>query len=63
MRVKSHVYVSAMSKLKNMLKHFFLEETDCRMEGNRCIHFTRTYQGAAKLTQKLKYMCEHIRFG
>jgi hypothetical protein len=40
------------------------------MEGNRCIivskiyvHFTRIYQGAAKLTQKLKYTCEHIRFG
>jgi hypothetical protein len=40
------------------------------MEGNRCIiaskiyvHFTRIYQGAAKLTQKLKYTCEHIRCG
>jgi hypothetical protein len=43
-----------------------LEETVCRMEGNRCIivskiyvYFTRTYQIAAKLTQKLKYTCEH----
>jgi len=37
------------------------------MEGNRCIsRFQNTcpqiYQGAAKLTQKLKYTCEHIRF-
>ena len=46
-----------------------LEETVCQMEGNRCIivskiyvHFTRIYQGAAKLTQKLKYTCEHTRF-
>ena len=47
-----------------MLK--ILEETVYRMEGNRCIivskiyvYFTRTYQVAAKLTQKLKYTCEH----
>jgi hypothetical protein len=40
------------------------------MEGIRCIivskiyvHFTRIYQGAAKLTQKLKYTYEHIRCG
>jgi len=45
------------------------------MQGNRYIivskiyvYFTRIYQGAGKLTQKLKYQnlkytCEHIRFG
>jgi hypothetical protein len=45
------------------------------MEGNRYmiaskiyVYFTRIYQGAGKLTEKLKYQnleytCEHIRFG
>jgi hypothetical protein len=67
MWINSYVCVSE-SKLKNMLKK--LEETVCQMEGNRCIivsklyvHFTRIYQGAAKLMQKLKYTWEHIRFG
>ena len=67
MWINSYVCVSE-SKLKNMLKK--LEETVCQMEGNRCIivskiyvHLTRIYQGAAKLTQKLKFTCEHIRFG
>ena len=47
-----------------------MEETVCQKEGNRCIivskiyvHCTRIDQGAAKLAQKLKYTCEHIRFG
>jgi hypothetical protein len=59
--VKSYLCVSASKKL---------EETVCQMEGNKCIivskiyvHFTRIYQGAAKLTQKSKYTCEHVRFG
>jgi hypothetical protein len=46
-----------------------LEETVCRMDGNRCIvvskiyvHFTKTCQSSANLTQKMKYTCEHIRF-
>jgi hypothetical protein len=47
-----------------------LEETLCRMDGNRCIvvskiyvHFTKTCQSSTNLTQKLKHTCEHIRFG
>ena len=48
-----------------------LEETVCQMEGKIDalivskihVHFTQIYQGAAKLTQKLKYTCEHIWFG
>jgi hypothetical protein len=47
-----------------------IEETVCRMDGNRWIvvskiyvHFTKTCQSSANLTQILKYTCEHIRFG
>lgn len=66
-RVKSYVCVSA-----SILKNYHvtkLEKTVCRMEENQCtivskmfVHFTWTHQGAANLTQKIKYTCEHIRF-
>ena len=59
MNVKSHFRVSA-SKLKDMLKK--IEETVCIIVSKIYVHFTRTYHGAAKLTQKLKYTCEHILF-
>jgi hypothetical protein len=56
------------STVKNMFK--ILEERVCRIDGNRCIvvskiyvHFTKTCQSSANLTQKLKYTCEHIRYG
>jgi hypothetical protein len=59
MNVKSHFRVSA-SKLKDILKK--IEETVCIIVSKIYVHFTRTYRDTAKLTQKLKYTCEHILF-
>ena len=62
--VKSHVCVCA-GKLKNMFKKS--EKTVCRMKRNhRFQNICSLYKGMSgrsELTEKLKYKCEHIRFG
>ena len=62
--VKSHFCLCA-SKLKNM--HKKSEEPVCRMEEKhrfqKICPLYKGISGRSELTQRLKYTCEHIRFG
>jgi len=50
-------------KLIELILEETWKEIDASFVSKIHVHFTQIYQGAAKLRQKLKYTCEHIRFG